>query len=182
MKKSLISMSLILAVFAFLVNCGGDSANDLKGRESVADKGKLGEECYPNETCNKGLICDTENNVCIEDPTDTNSDNTDSSSDGKTDTGYDSDSDSGNSRPDNDADTGVSEPDSEEPEPINENPDNLPECSQTSTMPCIDSQVLDADSEKANLIWSEKAPYRMRWIDAVDYCNNLNEGGYSATG
>lgn len=46
-------------------------------------------------------------------------------------------------------------------------------------MPCIDSQALNSDSENTNLIWSKKAPYRMRWIDAMDYCNNLNEGGFS---
>ena len=30
-----------------------------------------------------------------------------------------------------------------------------------------------------NFQWSNKAPSEMKWIDAVDYCNNLNEGGYS---
>ncbi|MBO4711880.1 SEL1-like repeat protein [bacterium] len=30
-----------------------------------------------------------------------------------------------------------------------------------------------------NLTWSNKAPNRMKWNDAVNYCKNLNEGGYS---
>ena len=179
MKKHLFT-AFMFAVIAFFVSCGGSSSDS----SSVSDFGKLGGECYPNKTCDKGLLCDTENNVCVEDPENPihDSDKTDSDSDGKTDTGSDSDSDSGDSQPDGSntpSDDSDSVPDSEEPEPINENPSNLPECSTTSAMPCIDSQALNSDSENTNLIWSEKAPYRMRWIDAMDYCNNLNEGGFS---
>ncbi|MBP5202545.1 hypothetical protein J6253_07385 [bacterium] len=68
MKKIFVVFALLSAVF--MVSCGGSSSNDdVKGRESVADKGKLGEECYPNETCDEGLKCDTENNICVEENT-----------------------------------------------------------------------------------------------------------------
>lgn len=86
----------------------------------------------------------------------------------------DSDSDNPDTAPDStddDADTADTAPDSDPSDPINENPDNLPECSPTSATPCIDPET--------GLIWSGKAPERIRWIDAVDYCKNLEEGGYN---
>lgn len=168
MKKHLFT-AFMFAVIAFFVSCGGN--NSSSGGDSVSDFGKLGGECYPNKTCDKGLLCDTENNVCVEDPENPihDSDTSYEQNDDKT--------DSGDSKPGNDS--GDSAPDSDEPGPINENPNNLPECSTTSTMPCIDSQALNSDSENTNLIWSEKAPYRMRWIDAMDYCSNLNEGSFN---
>lgn len=179
MKKHLFT-AFMFAVIAFFVSCGGSSSDS----SSVSNFGKLGGECYPNKTCDKGLLCDTENNICVEDPENPihDSDETDSGSDGKTDTGSESNHDSGDSQPDGSntaSDDSDSAPDSDEPEPINENPSNLPECSPTSAMPCIDSQALNSDFENTNLIWSEKAPYRMRWIDAMDYCSNLNEGGFN---
>ena len=78
-KKINISFAALLAVaMCFFVSCGGDSSKLVNGDdESVSNFGKLGQECYPNETCDKGLICDTEKNVCVEDPdnpTDTGSD------------------------------------------------------------------------------------------------------------
>ena len=68
-KKINISFAALL-VFAmcFFVSCG-DSAKQVNvNGDSVSNFGKLGGECYPNETCDKGLLCDTENNICIEDP------------------------------------------------------------------------------------------------------------------
>ena len=50
------------------------------------------------------------------------------------------------------------------------NSSNLPLCSHESKTPCIDAETA--------LIWSAKTPEKMEWADAVDYCNNLNEGGY----
>jgi len=67
MKRIFVVFVLFSAVF--MISCGGSSTSDVKGRESVADKGKLGEECYPNETCDEGLKCDTENNICVEENT-----------------------------------------------------------------------------------------------------------------
>lgn len=59
MKKILAVFALFCAIF-FLVSCGGG--------KSDSKTGSLYEKCYPNETCDKGLVCDTENNVCIKDP------------------------------------------------------------------------------------------------------------------
>ena len=166
--------------------------------------GKLGKECYPNETCDKGLRCDTDNNVCIEDPENpiNDSDRTDSGSDVEPDTGSDSDGsdsapDSGDSQPDDtdtaydggdtaldngdtadDSDNGDTMPDNgdladdSDDSDTGTNPDtNLPECSPESATPCIDAET--------DLIWSGKSPERLRWIDAVEYCNKLNEGGFN---
>ncbi|MBO7127005.1 DUF1566 domain-containing protein [bacterium] len=48
---------------------------------------------------------------------------------------------------------------------------SLPECSASSGTPCKDSS--------SGLIWSAKASSRMTWSNAVSYCDNLTEGGYS---
>ncbi len=50
-------------------------------------------------------------------------------------------------------------------------PENLPECSSTSSAPCKDSS--------SGLIWSARASSTMTWSGAGTYCNNLTEGGYS---
>jgi len=107
-KKINISFAALL-VFAlcFFVSCGGgDSVKPVKGSDdSVSNFGKLGGECYPNETCDKGLICDTENNVCVEDP------------DNPTDTGSDKPGDQNNH---NDHDTSVEQPDEDHQENPND--------------------------------------------------------------
>ena len=220
MKKS--CFVLILFSLLVFVSCGGGSSKPTNesGGDSVSNFGKLGQECYPNETCDKGLICDTESNICIEDPEnpindsdktdsgspekpDSDSDNGDSSHDngdtqsdggdtvpdssditpdgGDSQPDTDTTPDSGDSQPDTDTtpDGGDSAPDSDDSDTANDNPANLPECSPTSATPCIDSEVLDADSEKAYLIWSGKSPERLRWADAVEYCSKLDEGGFN---
>lgn len=48
---------------------------------------------------------------------------------------------------------------------------SLPECSASSGTPCRDSS--------SGLIWSAKASSTMTWSNAVSYCDNLTEGGYS---
>ena len=44
-------------------------------------------------------------------------------------------------------------------------------CSPTSSTPCIDSET--------EIMWSGKSSKLMHWSEAVDYCEDLNEGGYS---
>ena len=50
-----------------------DTATDTTNPDNDLDtdqgrkQGELYGECYPNETCNKGLVCDIENNICIKD-------------------------------------------------------------------------------------------------------------------
>ena len=39
--------------------------------------------------------------------------------------------------------------------------------------------TLKSKTNIGNLQWSNKAPREMKWNDAVAYCKNLNEGGYS---
>lgn len=126
MKKLLACFAVIAAMF-LMISCGGGSDKPVNGSEdSVSNFGKLGSECYPNETCDKGLICDTEKNVCVEDP------------DNPTDTGSDKPGNQekpGEQNNQNDQDTPVEQPDEnhqetpdnqwEQPdENHNENPDN----------------------------------------------------------
>ena len=46
---------------------------------------------------------------------------------------------------------------------------------------CVMSKKRDNSepSTVVNLMWSEKAPTKMKWYDAINYCKNLNEGGYT---
>ena len=48
-------------------------------------QGELYGECYPNNTCNEGLICDVENNICIKNPDAQNDDDSDTMPDDDTD-------------------------------------------------------------------------------------------------
>ena len=190
MKKILVVLILFCAFF--MISCGSDSSKPVSGGEdSVSNFGKLGSECYPNKTCDAGLLCDEESNLCIEDPenpvndsdnsseqTDDNTDTSSEQTNDDVDTTPDNDSDSGETNPDdtdstpnNDADSGDSAPDSDDSDTTNENPSNLPECSPTSAVPCFDSAT--------GLIWSGQSAEKMHWADAVNYCKNLNDGGYS---
>ena len=76
--KKIFAVFALFAALVFVVSCGGDSVKRVIGdKDSISNFGKLGGECYPNKTCDKGLICDKENNVCVEDQgtqTDTGSD------------------------------------------------------------------------------------------------------------
>ena len=77
MKKIFVCFVMFIAMI-FFAACGGSSkpANE-SGDDSVSNFGKLGQECYPNKSCDEGLLCDKENNVCIEDtdnPSDENND------------------------------------------------------------------------------------------------------------
>ena len=152
MKNSFVFLALFAALI-FIVSCGGGSKSE--------DKTDTGEDVTDNDAGDSSST-DTEPSGGDTEPTENpDSDNPDTAPDGDdTTTDNDADTDSGDTAPDSDGE-----------EPVNENPDNLPECSPESSTPCIDSEF--------GLIWSGKAPERIRWIDAVDYCKNLNEGGYS---
>ena len=41
------------------------------------------------------------------------------------------------------------------------------------------NESLPIQAERKGLQWSNKAPRKMNWKDAVNYCKNLTEGGYS---
>ena len=114
---------LIFAFFALFlaVSCDGpvkfeDSPEGHSQTEEPKEAGTLGGECYKNQTCNSGLICDEESNTCMkepENPTDTgDTEPTDTGDTAEpTDTGdtAEPDGDSGDTT-EPDGDTGDTEP------------------------------------------------------------------------
>ena len=73
-----------------------DSTDD--SGDSGRKQGELYGECYQNNTCNEGLVCDTENNICIKD-----GNNSDNNSGNSSDSG-DSGNGDGNNNKDSDSD------------------------------------------------------------------------------
>lgn len=63
-KYNFCLVALLAVAMCFFVSCGGKSSSG----ESVSNFGKLGQECYPNKSCDGSLLCDEEINRCIEDP------------------------------------------------------------------------------------------------------------------
>ena len=82
MKKITVIL-LLSAVILIFSACGSGSSKNKEKRE----EGTIYGRCYENGTCNEGLTCDTENNVCIRDngQPENDSDNTDSTSDNDSD-------------------------------------------------------------------------------------------------
>ncbi|MBR6421112.1 DUF1566 domain-containing protein [bacterium] len=138
--------------------------------ETDRKQGELYGECYPNATCNKGLVCDEENNICIKDPNGNNSDNDVEETDDDSDPApeqpesEESDSDSDTLDSTDDADTSDSQSD-----------DDADADSGEQEEPCttIDNKVW----------WSPKTTDTMDWLSALNYCekelNDLNKCGYS---
>lgn len=88
---------LLIAALFIAAGCSVETSEN--GENSNSEMGSLDKECYPNETCNKGLVCDTEHNVCVKDNNkDEDTDPEDVPSDG-TDTAPEDGSDDGNSEP-----------------------------------------------------------------------------------
>ena len=202
MKKFFVFFALFSALI-FVVSCGGGSSKSDKTNDSTdtgetmtdedsADSGqgdttpeqpdneetgrKQGElygECYPNATCNKGLVCDEENNICIKDPEtseqpENDSDDTDisdieisdSDSDTETPESEESDSDSDTSDSTDDADTSDSQSD-EDADADSGDPEE-----QCTTI-------------DAKLWWSSKSADTMNWLSALNYCEDSNKCGHS---
>lgn len=140
-------------------------------------QGELYGECYPNATCNTGLVCDEENNICIKDPN-----------------GSADDSDNDAAETDDDVDTTPEQPDSEEPEGDSDTSDPTDDADSNNSGDDADSQSDDdADSgdpeEPCTTIdgkmwwWSPKTADPMDWLSALNYCekdlNDSNKCGYS---
>ena len=150
MKKILVVFA-VFAALIFIVSCGGGSSKPADGGESEKNAGELGGECYPNKSCNEGLICDEENNVCIEDPEnpadDSDSEEPETDEDivdtdpteptnPTTDPTPDEDADTSETEPDEDADsTPVSDDDIDTPEPNDEDTDSTPVSDEDSDIP-----------------------------------------------
>jgi uncharacterized protein (TIGR02145 family) len=138
-------------------------------------QGELYGECYPNATCNKGLVCDEENNICIKDP----------------DSGDDADSDVSDSTPDNgdstpeqlddadsadDADTSDTTDDADSADDT-DSADSQPDEDDDSAEPEENCKTVDA-----KLWWSSKTTETMNWESAINHCKELKESnacGYS---
>ena len=139
MKQILVVFALFAALI-FAAGCGDGSSQKPEGGESEKNAGELGGECYPNKTCNEGLSCDEESNLCVEDsenptdpteeptdeptnptePTDPTDNPTDEPTNPTTDPTPDDDADTSEPEPDEDADsTPVSDEDTETTEPTN---------------------------------------------------------------
>ena len=177
MKKFLVCFA-VFAAMVFFVACGdgvkfnnpndpntdvtdsSDSQND-EDKDSAntenPDKkqGELYGECYPNKTCNDGLICDKNNNICIKDSEspENNDDESDSDSDDDSDTtsdnadsapDNDADADSGDSTPDQDADSSdTSLPDNDtDIDSGDSTPDNDTDTDTTPSDPCTPNPCL----------------------------------------
>ena len=178
MKKIFVFFCCFAAMF-LMIGCGGGS--------KIGDSTDTGEVVNDedSDTADSGSTDNPDSDNPDSDNPDTDPDDTDSDDpdttpeqpDNDTDTTpepNDDDADTSDSVSDDDADTADTAPDQDtdsgDTAEDNLNPLNLPVCSKTSGTPCIWNLLL---------IWSAKSPERKRWIDAVDYCNNLNEGGFS---
>ena len=199
MKKIFVIFALLVLFFAVSCGSSGNSGNkdntdtgetvpDEDAAESVQGdttpeepdeedpgrtQGELYGECYPNATCNAGLICDKENNICIKDPNsddDTDSDDTDSDvSDSTPEQPDDADStdDSDTSDPTDDAD----------PADDTDSADSQPDEDADSAEPEENCKTVDG-----HLWWSSKTTDTMNWESAINHCKELKESnacGYS---
>ena len=133
MKKILVLV--IFAVMVFLAACGEESKKTIyeyPDEEQGRKQGELYGECYPNGTCNEGLVCEIKDNVCLRDSqvSDNDADITDSTGDSDTDD------------PDTAPDSSDSEPDADTTEPVSDSGDSADD-EDTDTSDSGD----DADSE-----------------------------------
>ena len=98
MKKGLFFLIILLLA----VGCSIETSDNGDTNNSP-EAGSLYKECYPNGTCNSGLVCDNEYNICTKDNAkddneDGDTDSEEEPSDG-TDTAPEESSDGGNSEP-----------------------------------------------------------------------------------
>ena len=175
-----------------------DSATSEQDRK----QGELYGECYPNNTCNEGLICDIENNICIKDPnaqndddTDTMDDSGDSIADNDTDTTDTADTADTTDTTDTDtADTVDTTDTTDTTDSGNDSGDSTTD-NDTDTDSGDSTSDEDADGSTEDIpecgsttsgtpckdpikgwIWSEKSSEAMTWEEAVRHCDNMNEG------
>ena len=159
----------------------GDSADSGQGdatpeqpdnEETGRKQGELYGECYPNATCNKGLVCDEENNICIKDPN-----------------GGSNDSDNDASETDDDGDSTPEQPESGDPDSDSDTTDSTDDADTSDSQSDEDADADSGDPDEpcttidAKLWWSPKTAETMDWLSALNYCekklNDSNKCGYS---
>ena len=136
--------------------------------ETDRKQGELYGECYPNATCNKGLVCDEENNICIKDPN-----------------GSSSDSDNDVTETDDDSDPAPEQPESEESDSDSDTLDSTDDADTSDSQSDDDADADSGEQEEqcttidAKLWWSSKSADTMAWLSALNYCEDLNVCGHS---
>jgi len=200
----------VLTLLVFVLGCGeskkenvydypdedltdADTADD--SEEPAKKQGELGGECYPNKTCNEGLVCD-DNNICIKDPgnteepdddADTASEKDDSDTDhsdtgitdndsdtdsGDTQTDNDADTDSGDTQTDNDADTDSGDTQTDNDTDIDTGDTDNPEATENHNI----SGILQAGNEVSGI---EAALYECGQDEKIAFGNTDANGKYS---
>ena len=151
----------------------GDATSEQPDNEETGRKqGELYGECYPNATCNKGLVCDEENNICIKDPN-----------------GGSNDSDNDASETDDDGDSTPEQPESGDPDSDSDTADSTDDADTSDSQSDNDADTDSGDPDEpcttidAKLWWSPKTAETMDWLSALNYCeqklNDSNKCGYS---
>ena len=134
-------------------------------------QGELYGECYPNATCNKGLVCDEENNICIKD------------------SGTSEQPDSDSDETDDDSDSTPEQPESEEPGGDSDTTDSTDDADTSDSQSDEDADTDSGEQDEpcttidGKVWWSPKTADTMDWLSALNYCekelNDLNKCGYS---
>ena len=151
----------------------GDTTPEQHDNEETGRKqGELYGECYPNATCNKGLVCDEENNICIKDPN-----------------GSSSDSDNDVTETDDDSDPAPEQSESEESDSDSDTSDSTDDDDTSDSQPDDDADADSGEQEEpcttidGKVWWSPKTADTMDWLSALNYCekelNDSNKCGYS---
>ncbi len=133
-----IFMAMISLMLVAASGCGGNQGSGRK-------QGEIYGECFKDNTCSEGLICETEHNVCIKE-----------------------DEDSDDIKPDHEEDKDEEDEDDSDTE-ISADQDD-PDSAAEEGKPWED--------RGSGMMWSAESN-AMVWQDAVDYCDNLTEGGFS---
>ncbi len=190
------SIFIVLILSIFFIGCKNSD-----GEKIPENEGKINGICYPNKTCDKGLVCDEKNNICInaeQNDEDTTDQRTEQNDEETTDQ-------QAEEKDDNDAEI-IEDPYPDDPcrpnpctadeystgecidRPLSklqygckcnegyfwneEKCEELPECSSTSVTPCIDSTI--------GYVWSNKSTNKISQDQAdIEYCPGLSEGEYT---
>ena len=147
------------------------SDDDSDAAEPQRNEGELYGECYPNNTCNEGLVCDTENNICIKDK----SSGKDDSDSGDSTDDKDSGEDKNDAEPQPDEDSGTNDDD-----PGNENDDDG-NGSDDDTDTATDTEEAEKCAE-AGGNWNAAEKECTKTADCPDKpANSVWNGAYSYT-